>query len=575
MILGAKILLPCPCNQSKPLRPFRDWKMTMKSFSRQIHLSFAAVVACFLLTAAASAQITVSSTTPNAAAQGTINLNVTVSGKGFKKGAQSQWFVTGTTNPGGVTVNSTAFVRANELTANITVASDAVISSFDVVVTNTDGRTGKGTELFAVKSQTQSACTADVAIQPAVISGTCSLSGCLDVTFGNSGETIIDINPPDFHSQTARSIAVQPDGRIVAAGPAGAWGVARYNPDGSLDTSFNSIGYGVYLAADAPNPAIPYGMALQTDGRIVITGTDNYLEFAIGRINADGSPDTTFGGTGFVSLNLSKRGNGGSRGAAVAVQADAKIVATDWVNSQWVVLRFLPNGTLDTTFGSGGIATIQMSGSASVILFQTVAGEQRIVVGGNNTSNSTGSDFALARLRSNGQLDATFGGNGTGGISTDFCGGNDSVTSLAFDSSGNIVASGGVPADTAGYSDLGVARYTSTGLLDASFGRSGKLNIAVPYNPPNALAAAMSVDGLGRIVLLGGQASSTPGASFLMVARLNPDGTPDTTFAGGAIVHPELPSGIGAGIQSDGKFLLGSQTPASPHGLFTVIRVLP
>jgi hypothetical protein len=78
--------------------------MTMKILSRQIHLSFAAVVVCLLFTAAASAQITVSSTTPNAAAQGTINLNVTVSGKGFKKGAQAQWFVTGSTNPGGVTL---------------------------------------------------------------------------------------------------------------------------------------------------------------------------------------------------------------------------------------------------------------------------------------------------------------------------------------------------------------------------------------------------------------------------------------------------------------------------------------
>jgi hypothetical protein len=96
------------------------------------------------------AQIQVSSASPSAAPQGTINLDVVVTGNGFKKGAIAQWFVTGTTNPGGVTVNSTTFKSPTQITANITVASDAVISGFDIVVRNADGRTGKGTDRFAV-----------------------------------------------------------------------------------------------------------------------------------------------------------------------------------------------------------------------------------------------------------------------------------------------------------------------------------------------------------------------------------------------------------------------------------------
>lgn len=109
-------------------------------------LLFATVLA--LLPAAA--QIQVNSTSPAAAPQGTTNLNVTISGSGFKKGAKAQWFVTGTTNPGGVTVNSTAFNGSSSLTANITIASGATLSGFDVLVANTDGRTGKGTDLFTV-----------------------------------------------------------------------------------------------------------------------------------------------------------------------------------------------------------------------------------------------------------------------------------------------------------------------------------------------------------------------------------------------------------------------------------------
>ncbi|HEV2352504.1 MAG TPA: hypothetical protein VG028_21935 [Terriglobia bacterium] len=96
--------------------------------------------------------IQVTSAVPNTAAQGTINLNVVVGGSGYKKGAQATWFVTGTTNPGGVVVNSTAFNSSSQLTANITVSSTADLSSYDILVTNTDGRSGKGTKLFSVTS---------------------------------------------------------------------------------------------------------------------------------------------------------------------------------------------------------------------------------------------------------------------------------------------------------------------------------------------------------------------------------------------------------------------------------------
>src|SRR5215470_12434877 len=95
-------------------------------------------------------QVQVTAADPAAAEQGTINLNVKVTGKGFKTGAHAQWFVTGTTNPGGVTVNSTTFVSSTELNANITVADAATIANFDIQVLNSDGRGGKGSELFAV-----------------------------------------------------------------------------------------------------------------------------------------------------------------------------------------------------------------------------------------------------------------------------------------------------------------------------------------------------------------------------------------------------------------------------------------
>lgn len=97
--------------------------------------------------------IQVTLATPPAAPQGTINLNVAIGGNGFAKGAHAVFYLSGTTNPAGVTVNSTAFNNKSQVTANITVADTATISNFDVVVQNTDGRSGKGTQLFSVTAK--------------------------------------------------------------------------------------------------------------------------------------------------------------------------------------------------------------------------------------------------------------------------------------------------------------------------------------------------------------------------------------------------------------------------------------
>jgi hypothetical protein len=110
----------------------------------------------------AQGQVQVTAADPPSTEQGTVNLNVKVTGKGFKNGARAQWFVNGTTNPGGVVVNSTTFVSSTELTASITVADGAVIASYDIQVLNTDGRGGKGTELFAVTPKGQNTCGTDI-----------------------------------------------------------------------------------------------------------------------------------------------------------------------------------------------------------------------------------------------------------------------------------------------------------------------------------------------------------------------------------------------------------------------------
>ena len=98
----------------------------------------------------AAAQIAVTAADPPTGEQGALNLNVLIKGKGFKNGAKANFYKTGTGDPAGVNVKSTQFVSSTQLIVSIDIADAAALSLFDIQVQNTDGRTGKGTELFSV-----------------------------------------------------------------------------------------------------------------------------------------------------------------------------------------------------------------------------------------------------------------------------------------------------------------------------------------------------------------------------------------------------------------------------------------
>ena len=117
-----------------------------------VFFSLGVVAWCGSASSLVAQSIQVTSANPNSAAEGTISLNVVVTGSGYKKGAKAIWYQSGTTNPGDVTVNSTAFNSSSQLTANITVSTAGFTGSYDIVVQNADSRTGKGTGLFSVIS---------------------------------------------------------------------------------------------------------------------------------------------------------------------------------------------------------------------------------------------------------------------------------------------------------------------------------------------------------------------------------------------------------------------------------------
>jgi uncharacterized delta-60 repeat protein len=298
-------------------------------------------------------------------------------------------------------------------------------------------------------------------------------SGLLDETFGSGGSALI----PFAYDVFATDMAMQPNGRIVVAGQAdipagqdtkGAIALARVLPDGQVDTSFS--GDGRRVARFSRDSANVIAMSLAPGGKIVVLV--NSGPFAgVARFNANGALDTTFNGSGRAAYYVGP--NGGGRD--VTVQSDGKIiVAGNSSDADFLLLRFNADGSHDTTFGTNGRVETQIGlGSfARAVAVDPVA--QTIVAAGNsaNDSEEDVDDLALARYLASGALDPTFG---NGGIVTTNARDIEEWNSLAIEADGSIVAAG--VASLLNTTGIILGRYLVTGAPDGSFGQAGIVTV--------------------------------------------------------------------------------------------------
>jgi uncharacterized delta-60 repeat protein len=307
------------------------------------------------------------------------------------------------------------------------------------------------------------------------------MAGNMDLSFNGTGQLTTDISTIDDY---ANAVAVQSDGRIVVAGSAYSnegnnFAVARYNPDGTPDTTFGAAGKVITDLTGGPDQA--FGLALQGDGKIVVAGSayNGVIgDFALVRYNANGSLDTTFNGTGKVTTPMGDSATAGITG--VAVQADGKIVVAGYALSdgtyKFALARYHGNastgapGTLDATFNGTGKVLTAIGTVGDFISSLALQGDGKIVVGG-QSHNGVTNDFAVARYETNGALDTTF--NGTGSVVTGIGASDDTLTSVAVQGDGKIVAAGF--AWNGSKNDFALARYTSAGVLDTDFNGTGKI----------------------------------------------------------------------------------------------------
>lgn len=325
--------------------------------------------------------------------------------------------------------------------------------------------------------------------------------GTLDTTFNGTG-----LLTTDFGSlETATCVAWQSDGKILLGGYTGfsseiAFALARYNPDGSLDTSFNGTGKATFDLSQQEDKIA--ALAVQSDGKILAAGT-SYLDLVVLRLNIDGSLDTTFNGSGKATSN-------NARGTSMALQPDGKIVVGGFgyvsSSNDFVAARFNPDGTRDTTFNGTGRVTTAVSLSDDRANSVALQDDGKILLAGVARDVNSGRDqFAVVRYFPNGSLDTSFGG--TGKVTTAIGTTRDTATAMAVQNDGKILVSGS--SYLAFNTDFALVRYNVDGSLDTSFHGDGKVTTPVSTSGDTATAMALQADGN---ILVGGDVR--PGSNW-------------------------------------------------------------
>lgn len=387
-------------------------------------------------------------------------------------------------------------------------------------------------------------------------------AGDLDLTFGAGGKvttSFFDVG------EEAHALAIQPDGKIVAAGYAftpvlqSDFALARYNADGALDSSFGVGGkvttdfFGFFDQA--------FAVTIQPDGKIVAAGSASldirHVGFGMARYNSDGSLDASFGSGGKVITQFFGEGDGAS---AIAVLPGGKLLAAGsafhpGMLSDFALARYNSDGSLDLSFGSGGKITTDFGGRDDLATSLVIQPGGKIVVAGSSGVLAPAIDFALARYNPDGSLDTSFGTAGR--VVTDFTSSNDQARGVALQPDGKIIAAGmaGVGSGRVGF---GLARYDSNGSLDSSFGAGGKVTTDFGCGA-GGFAVLTQPDGK---IIVSGSASlicfPNPGSDFAL-ARYHSDGVLDSSFGVGGKILSDFSGSIdtayATAIQPDGKIV--------------------
>jgi uncharacterized delta-60 repeat protein len=352
--------------------------------------------------------------------------------------------------------------------------------------------------------------------------------GTLDSDFDADG--IVTTSFGDNYA-IACGVAIQDDHKIVVSGALNNnvdydVELVRYNTDGTLDNSF-----GINGKVTAPVGSLDdYGMciALLDNMKILVGGfysSPAYLHIFLLKFNSDGSPDTTFGNKGTDTLLT---GMSDDIANAIAIQPDGKILLSGYSSNgsdnDFLLVRFNPDGSPDSTFGTDGKVITNVGGSNDVSYSIGLQTDGKILLGG-TAYNGMYDDMAVVRYNTDGSVDSTF--NVDGKVFTSIKTSGSSGHSLAVQSDGKIVIAGDYN-DNA-FHNMAVARYNTNGTLDHTFNQDGKSTITIEGESIN-YCTGMTVEQDGKIVVTG-VSQMTNGSDYdICLVRFNSDGSVDSSF---------------------------------------------
>jgi uncharacterized delta-60 repeat protein len=374
--------------------------------------------------------------------------------------------------------------------------------------------------------------------------------GDLDITFGVGG--VVTTNFGGTYDW-AYATALQPDGKIVAAGVSNAKGtydfaLARYRPDHTLDPSFGDGG--IVTTDFGQSYDWAYSLVLQPDGKMVVGGVSDVggsKGFALARYRTDGRLDRSFGHDGLLDERLPSLSTDVIHG--LALQPDGRIVAAgvtfeDRVTLQpqgdFMLSRYLPDGQTDPSFGVGGMVKTDFEGGSYDEPYAVVLQRDgRIVVAGYTTNAPSreilfGADnLAVARYTNNGLLDETFGRRGKAVLDAGSL--DEEFRSVALAADGKIVAAGFTNGERRG--DMLVARFTRDGILDQGFGLHQGYTVT-DFGSRSERLSSLVIQPDGRIVA-GGQVALAEGTDFAVV-RYDSEGRLDPSFGRGGLAMADF-----------------------------------
>ncbi|MCS7204592.1 MAG: delta-60 repeat domain-containing protein [Leptospiraceae bacterium] len=365
--------------------------------------------------------------------------------------------------------------------------------------------------------------------------------GEIDTSFGTLGKVIIDF---DNNNDKAYAIAIQPNGKILLAGTAivfisSDFALVRLNPDGSLDTSFGPSLNGKVTTdvSGAGSTEEGRAMVLQPDGKILVAGLSDQ-DSAVVRYHPDGNIDTQFGTNGIARSNYSMY----DEAFSMAIDSAGRIILggkASYIGRgyDFALFRFLPNGNLDTSFNGNGYL-IEDFGSSDYIRSVKIQqpGDKILVVGDSEVNSLPNYEFFVLRYNASGIPDTEFDSDGISYVDINFV---DDAYDIAIQPNNQIIVVGNTTEGVGPGRDVGIIRLNSDGSLDTSFGNGGEViidmdetnsNIYGDYDKDFAMKVALQPN--GKIIVVGytEKIFNNRFNEKIFIIRLNPDGSLDNTF---------------------------------------------